>query len=160
MARANPFDDFQGLQSIRGHLRNTLPLYMAERMLTAAEVLALHTTAIAIVAGKVGAIHIPKYLFTFMDYPASGGAGYAAVDAGDDLQVRWTDVSGAIGLTQETIGFLDQTSDQRRFSSAPADVIPVDGAALVLALGGAITTGNSPVYCRLFYHTIPTAFGL
>lgn len=157
MSKTNPFDSFHGLQAIRQHLAGVLPTKSVDVTVTAAEVLALHTTGKTLVAAKTGAIHIPRLLYVFYDY---NSAAYANIAAGDDLQVRWTDVSGAIGLTLETTGFLDQTADQRRIASdaMATAVAPVDGAALVLALGGAIDTGNSPLYARLFYSTIPTAF--
>lgn len=143
-------------------LRASLPVYVAERVLTSAEILALHTTAIEIVPAVPGNIIVPILAYAFMDYPASGGAAYAAIADGDDLQLRYTDVSGVVALTIETTGFLDQTTDQRRVAiGAPgAGIVPVTGAALVAALGGAITTGNSPVSLRVYYYLIPEAFGV
>lgn len=157
--RANLVDDFFGTTRTRQFLAKTLPLYMRERTLTAAEILALHTTGIEIVpAPEAGLIHIPVKAFCFLDY---NSAAYAAIAAGDDLQVRYTNVSGAVGLTVETTGWLDQTADGYRFAETGMGqgIAVVPGAALVWALGGQITTGNSPIYTRLYYHTIPAAFG-
>lgn len=122
-------------------------------VISSTEILALHTTPKTLVAaqGANKAIIMDRAVF-FLDY---NSAAYASVGASDDLTLRYTDGSGAILGTLETTGFLDQAADTR------AIVTPVDGSVilpsntpLVAFLGGQVTTGNSPVAARVFYHTI------
>jgi hypothetical protein len=131
---------------------------------TTAELLALNTTPKALVAAPgAGRVLIPAAAYMFLDYNSTA---YAGIVAGADLAVRYTNGSGAIALTVETTGFLDQTSDQYRFTfgaASPAATgggfAPVANAALVLHMTtGNIATGNSPLYVRVYYYDLSSAF--
>lgn len=122
-------------------------------VLSAAEILALHTTPKTLVAapGAGRALAFQKAVF-FLDY---NSAAYAAIAAGDDLNIRYTNGSGAIVGTLETTGFLDQVADKYAVvePNGPSTILPVN-AALVASLAGAVTTGNSPVAVRIYYEII------
>lgn len=128
--------------------------------ITSAQLLALNATPQTIVAAPgAGRVLIPAALYLFYDYVA---AAYGGIATGEDLAVRYTNASGAVALTVETTGFLDQTSDQYRWAeqgSAAATAggfAPVANAALVLHMTtGEITTGDGPLYGRLYYYNIP-----
>jgi hypothetical protein len=130
--------------------------------ISSAEVLALFTTPIAILAAPgagftniVDGIAVSK----------AAGTAYAGVAAGEDLSFSYTDASGlAIGGC-ETTGFLDQATVQMRYvptyraASGISSIVAVENAAIVAhLLVGNIITGTSPLRLRIFYRTIPTTF--
>lgn len=122
-------------------------------VLSSAEILALHTTPIELVAaaGAGKAIALESAVF-FLDYNT---AAYAGVDAGDDINIRYTDGSGVIAGTLETTGFIDQTADTYAMvrPNNNSFIMPAN-ASLVASLGGAIITGDSPIAVRVFYRLI------
>lgn len=119
---------------------------------TAAEILALHTTAKTLItAPGAGIAIIPLSASLFLDYAT---AAYAAIAAGDDLELRYTNGAGGLLGTIETTGFLDQTADQHREYIASGTVTPTANAPLVLALIGAITTGDSPLKIVVRYRLL------
>ena len=125
----------------------------ADVVISSAELLALHTTPKTLVAapGAGKALVLDSAVF-FLDY---NSAAYAAIAAGDDINIRYTDGSGAIAGTLETTGFLDLTADAYSVVQPPAgSIILPANAPLVASLGGAITTGNSPVAVRTLYRVI------
>lgn len=134
------------------------------KTVTAAEVLALNATPVTLVAAPAaGLAHIVKRVTVYK--PA--GTAFAAVAAGDDLVVKYTNGSGAQASgVIECTGFLDQVTAETRVVGFPGattttagDVEPVAAAALVLhMLGTEVTTGDSPLYVRVEYDTIKTSF--
>ena len=119
---------------------------------TTAEILALHTTAKTLIAAPgAGIAIIPLSASLFLDYAT---AAYAAIAAGDDLELRYTTGAGGLLGTIETTGFLDQTADQHREYIASGTVTPTANAPLVLALAGAITTGDSPLKLVVRYRLL------
>jgi len=126
--------------------------------LTSAQILALDTTPVSVIAapGANKAIVIDS-----CEIRHAGGTAYAAIAAGDDLFLKYTDGSGAQALTTiETTGFLDQTSAQIRHipNNTIGIITPVANAAIVASLGGAITTGNFDVLLRIRYRIVATNF--
>ena len=129
-------------------------------VVSSAEILALFATPKTLVpAPGANKILVPDLIVAFLDY---NSAAYAGIAAGEDWTVKYTNASGAVLAYLETTGFLDQTSDQYRVAK-PAGAsaafqpsfTPVANAPLVLhQLTGEITTGNSPVVLRVFYHVI------
>lgn len=129
--------------------------------ITSAQLLALFATPITIVpAPGANICLIPTGLLLFLDYKS---AAYAGIAAGEDLNVKYTNASGAGLLGVEATGFLDQTSDQWRYAYPIAQsatqplnsFTPVANAALVLhMLTGEITTGNSPLYGRIWFRKV------
>lgn len=136
-------------------------LMVADVIITTAQVKALNATPKVIVAAPgAGIALIPVMWVIFMDYATTQ---YAGIGAGEDLALRYTDGSGAIQAVIETTGFLDQASDQYRYTEMLAsasgtsvtDRTPVANAALVMHMtAGEIITGDSPLAVRLLYRTV------
>lgn len=91
------------------------------------------------------------------------GVAYAGIAAGEDLALRYTNGSGVIVAECETTGFLDQATAQMRYvypivaaAVAPiGDVTPAVNAPLVLQLlSGEITTGDQPLFYKIWGRTI------
>ena len=122
-------------------------------VISSGELLFLHTTPKTLVEapGAGRAIVFENAVF-FLDY---NSAAYAAIAAGDDLNIKYTDGSGATVGTLETTGFLDLTADSYNIVKPSADsVILPANAPLVASLAGAITTGDSPLAVRVFYRIV------
>ena len=129
----------------------------AEVTVTAAEVLALNAAPKTLVAAP-GAGRVLEFMgaILILDYNA---AAYAAVAAGEDLAIRYTDGSGAIcSTTLETTGLLDGTADAlRTIKPIVTDLTPVANSPLVLhLLSGEITTGDSPLRLKVSYRVHST----
>jgi hypothetical protein len=127
---------------------------------TSAEVLALFTTPISILAAP-GAGYA-NVLEGVIAYKAAGTA-YAGVATTEDLSISYTNAAGLAVAGIETTGFLDQATAQTRYASTYkaasgiSSITPVENAALVIhLLIGNIITGTSDLKLRLFYRTIPT----
>ena len=128
-----------------------------------AEVLALNATPKQIIAAPGAGLAIAVHRAAVYK-PA--GAGFT-VAAAKDLVLKYTNGSGAqVCSVIETTGFLDQATAQTRYACEPGatgatagDVAPVANAAVVLhLLSGEITTGDQPLYVRVWYDIIQTAF--
>lgn len=129
--------------------------------ITSAQLLALNATPITIVpAPGANQCLIPTGMMLFYDY---NSVAYAGIAVGEDLNVKYTNASGIGVLGVEATGFLDQTSDQWRWAFPIAQgatqplnsFTPVANAPLVLhMLTGEITTGNSPLYGRIWFRRI------
>lgn len=121
-----------------------------------AQVLDLFDTPVVVLPGPTGLnkAHVPVSAIFYK--PA--GTAYA-VDAGDDIVLKYTDASGATLVTCETTGFMDQATAQPRYVRAAltAAVAPVANAPIVVhILGSEITTGTSPLRIRLYYKEVDT----
>lgn len=145
-----------GSQSLLGFYRTTT--------ITSAQVLALNATPRTVVAAQgAGMAIIPSRVA--IHKPA--GTAYSGIASGEDLVLKYTNGSGAqCSGVIETTGFLDQATAQTRVAHAPGstgstagDYAPVANAAVVLhLLTGEITTGDSPIYVRVWYDIVPTVF--
>lgn len=133
-------------------------VYQTDVTLSNANILALHTTPIELVAapgaGKVLVLEnvIGRHIV------AGTPAAFANIVAGDDLNIRYTDGSGGIAATLETTGWLDTTADALQYAAHATSVKPVANAALVASLGGAIDTGTGTIKLRLRYRVEPSSF--
>lgn len=126
-------------------------LYMAEVVVSTAEVLALNAQEISVIAAPgAGKIIIPVDVQMMLDYATTA---YDGIAAGEDLVLRYTDDSGNIITTIETTGFLDQAADEHRYVGvAEAAIEPTANAAVfVHLLAGEIATGDSPLKIRVRY---------
>lgn len=122
-------------------------------VISSSEILSLHTTPKTLVSaqGANKAISFDSAIL-FLDY---NSVAYSGIASGDDINIRYTDGSGAIVSTVETTGFLDQTSDTYAVSkpSSGSLILPVN-APIVASLAGDVTTGDSPVAVRIFYRVV------
>lgn len=125
--------------------------------ITNAQLLALNATPKTLVAapGANKAI-VPIMVVFFHDYATAA----FTVAAGEDLAVKYTDGSGTQLLSVETVGFLDQASDQKRIAFMPTSLLtPTANAALVLhMLSGEAADGGGVLYARVLYRVVDTGF--
>ncbi len=135
------------------------PLFQADVTITASQLKALNATPQTLVAAPgAGKILVPTLVQLFLDYATTA---YDGIAAGEDLNVRYTNGSGALCATIEATGFLDATADAYRWvtPTTAAAVAGVANAALVLHMAtGEIATGDSPLKVRTFYRVIDAAF--
>lgn len=127
---------------------------VADVTLTAAQVLALNATPRTLIAapGANKAIIVTGVQF----YLPYNSAAYA-VDAADDINIRYTDGSGQLVATVETTGFLTATSNQSRYAypATTAAITPAANAPIVIQIGNSeVITGDSPLKVRVFYYEI------
>lgn len=137
---------------------------VATTTITSTQLLALNATAQSVVpALGAGMAAIPYRVAIYK--PA--GVAYAGIASGEDLVLKYTNASGAqCSSVIETTGFLDQTTAQTRVAgftgsvtTTAGDVTPVANAAIVLSLlVGEITTGDQPLYVRVWFDVIDTVF--
>lgn len=129
--------------------------------ITTAQMLALNATPVSLIAAPgAGKAIIFEGAMVFLDY---NSAAYGAIHADDNLSFKYTNGSGAAVAGCETASFLDLTADAIRWvlptaaASGVSDIIPVANAALVLHMAnGEVTTGDSPLYIRVYYRVVPT----
>lgn len=86
-------------------------------------------------------------------------AAFDNIAAGEDLAVRFTDGSGAILMTMEATGFLDQGTDQTRQQCMGASMYtPVANTPVVLHMtSGEIATGGGSLKVRMLYRIVDIA---
>lgn len=118
----------------------------AEVAVTAAEMLALRATPKSLVAAP-GAGYVLEFISALFIYDYTA----AFTETTDNLNVRFTDVSGVVAsLTLETTGLLDATSDQiRTISPLATDITPVANSPLVLHNDGNGEFGGTGSPCRV-----------
>ena len=128
--------------------------------ITTAELKALNATPKTLVAAPgAGKANILEACQAFLDYES---AAYADIAAGDDININYTDDSGDTVATIECTGFLDQTNDEYRWAKPViTNVTPVANAALVAHMAtGEVTTGDSPLYLKVWYRQITLALSV
>lgn len=129
------------------------PMLYADLAVTSAELLALFTTPLSVVAAPgAGKAVVPVMAQAYLD----AGTAYNGIGADEDLVLRYTNASGAIALTIETTGFLDQATDQHRVVHGPSVAFaPVANAALMLHMTtGNIATGTGTLAIRVWYRIL------
>jgi hypothetical protein len=139
-------------------IANDTGIVTANITVSTAELLALNATPKQLVAAP-GAGKALILIDAQFNLPYNSAA-YAGIAAGEDLEIRYTDGSGALVATVETTGFLDAVASAHRhvYPASAAAIVPADNAALVLDLASAeITTGNSPLKVRVRYREITLA---
>lgn len=125
---------------------------------TTAQLLAIRAAPQTLVpAPAAGYANVLVSAVLFYDYLSTA----YAVDAADNLEIRYTDGSGALIATIETDGFLTLTADAVRYiePTTAAAIAPVSEAAIVLTCANSeVLTGNSPLKLKVYYRVVPTAF--
>lgn len=134
------------------------PIQFVDVTVSSAELLAMFATPKTIVAAPAAGL---MNVFEGIVISKPAGTAYAGIAAGEDLQVSLGTVATALAQI-ETTGFLDQTTVQTRYAPAYKaasglnGLTPANSAILLSLLVGEITTGNSPLNCRVYYRVIPT----
>lgn len=133
-------------------------------LITSAQLLALNATPISVLPAPGTNL---AYIVRKWAVRKPAGVAYAGIAAGEDLTLKYTDGAGAQAAGAiETTGFLDQTTEQIRLAGmagaalgTPANLTPLANAAVVVQLlSGEIITGDSPIYMRVWYDLLDTAF--
>ena len=125
---------------------------IADLTITSAQILALHSAAQTLISapGAGRAIVLNEVIAR---KPA--GTAYAGIGGTEDLEFRYNNATGAEAFDIETVSFLDQSGEEVRIAHPDAGQRePVVDAPIVVHLGGAITTGNSPLNIRAFYRIV------
>lgn len=131
---------------------------------TSAQLLALFATPQTIVAAPGAGLALVVNRVAIYK-PA--GTAYAGIAAGEDLVLKYTNASGVqVCGVIETTGFLDQTTAQTAVAfpvsstgATAGSYLLTTNAALVLhLLVGEITTGDQPLYVRVWYDVLSTVF--
>ena len=145
--------DNQGTGVIALKLKECVQYDVKRVVVTSAQVLALNATEIELVPAQ-GADTVVEFLGAVVHKPA--GTAYADVGADDDLEIRYTDESGAqVNTLLECTGFVDQTTAQTRITRPiVTEYTPVINKGLFLHMKtGEITTGNSPLIVTIHFRT-------
>ena len=130
-------------------------IQIAEVAVTAAEMLALRATPKTLVAAP-GAGYVLEFISALFIYDYAA----AFVETDDNIDIKYTDTSGAIVSTElDAIGLLDATSDQiRTLKPIVTDLTPVANALLCLhnSGNGEWTGTGSPCRVKVAYRVHAT----
>lgn len=130
-------------------------------VVTSAQILALFTTPVAILAApRAGYVHLVRDAA----FHKPAGTAYTIGSAGA-ISLRYTDASGLEIAQIAATGFMDQSTAQTRYAktynaaSGASSVAVVTAAAVVIHQATAnMTAGTSPLRVRVWYRTIKAAF--
>jgi len=127
-----------------------IKIYQKDVTITSAELLALFATP----KGVVGSPGAGKYIeITKVEYSMTyNGVAYTTVTAAKKLSLEY-ETSGQI-IEMESLGFLDQTSDQGRCARNNSSVLAANEAVVVKLLDGEILTGDSDLKVRVQYRIV------
>lgn len=140
-----------GDKTIAVNLGNTIRSYVDVK-LTSAQLDTLNATPVSLIAAPgAGKVIIVDKVVGFLDYNSAAYAGSSEV-----LSIRYTNGSGATICSFQEAGFLEATADTYEVP-AIIDVLPVANAAIVAAANADLTSGNSPIYLRLYYTVLDLA---
>lgn len=118
--------------------------------LTPTRMTTLNATPLTLVKAQPAEIIIPT---SFLAYKPVGAVAYGGIAAGEDFQLEDAD---ALSLgTLEITGFLDQTTEQYRFSNFAPVTAKATGKGKGLRLKmltGEVTAGDSPVTITVTYY--------
>mgnify|MGYP001608256217 CR=1 FL=1 len=134
------------------------PIAFVDVVVSSAELLALFATPKTIVAAPAAGL---MNVFEGIVISKPAGTAYAGVGTTEDLAVGYTTITTPLAIV-ETTGFLDQATVQTRYApkyAAASGVNSITPASSAIVLGlqvGEITTGNSPLNCRVYYRQIPS----
>lgn len=131
---------------------------IAEVTLTAEQILALHTTAITLVAAP-GAGKAIVVTGPIMYQLGGTKTAYANIAAGDNLAVGFDGATAGVNLisTLETTGYMDQTNTMSAISSLETSYVVGVNKAVKAKLMGAIDTGAMTLKVRVPYRVVADA---
>ena len=144
------------MRIVDGRIADRSAIQYAEVEISAAEILALFTTAKELVAAP-GAGKVLEFISLTLAYDY--GTVVYTIGAATNLEVKITDKTGAsVSTTQAVTGMIDQATDQlRALDKLEASVTPVDNAPLCLALAGANpTAGDGVIHAKVAYRVHAT----
>lgn len=120
--------------------------------LTAAQVNALNTTAIDVIAAPAAGKVI---IIDSVEASKAAGTAYTGVGTTDDIQLRYTNSSGVVAATVEGTGLLDSTSATLSAAKGASGIIPVAGAKIVaFNAGDGVAAGDSDVKLLIQYRLV------
>lgn len=133
----------------------SLTLQKATATLSSAQILALHTTPVTVLAAQgANKVILLSHIYAKYNY---GTAAYAGIATNENLLFRTGSLAATVGM--ETIGFIDQTSDQERLApaSSPFAIGSIEleaNSGIEAYLTGAITTGDGTIDLTIFYYIL------
>lgn len=140
-----------GDKAIAQKFGNSIQSYVDVK-LTSAQLDTLAATPVSLIAAPgAGKITIVHKVIGFLDYNSAAYAGSSEV-----LSVKYTNASGATICAFQEAGFLEATADTYE-CPAIIDVLPVANAAVVATANADLTSGDSPIYLRLYYTVLDLA---
>lgn len=132
-------------------IAHEVPLYK-DVTLTAAQLDAIAATPITLIAAPgAGKVLLVNQVYGFLDFNSAAYAGSSQV-----LNIRYTDGSGDIICSFAEAAFVEATADAYE---APAiiQVHPVVNSPVVANANADWTTGDSPIYLRIYYRILTAA---
>lgn len=131
----------------------------ADVTITTGQLLALNATPKELVAAPgAGKAILVEDLQLFLDF---NSVAYDGIAAGEDLELRYENGSGALIATIETDPFLAASADAYRHVrpvTTAAHLVPANKAVVLRLASAEIATGNSPLKCRIRYRTVDVAW--
>lgn len=161
-----------GRAEVSGVAGDVIPMYVqpgviatdtgivsADVTITTGQLLALNATPKELVAAPgAGMAILVEDLQLFLDY---NSVAYDGIAAGENLELRYENGSGALLATIETDPFLAATADAYRHVlpvTTAAHLVPANKAIVLCLASGEIATGNSPLKARIRYRTVAVAW--
>lgn len=140
-----------GDPELRDKVANSLDSYIDVK-LTAAQLDALNATPVTLIAapGSGKFIHVSKVV-GFLDYNSAAYAG-----SSETLAIRYTDGSGDIICQFTEATFIEATADAYEAPDM-IQVFPVVNSPVVAHATADFTSGNSPIYLRIWYNVVDLA---
>jgi hypothetical protein len=86
-------------------------------------------------------------VYAFLDYNSTAWAG-----SSETIVLKYTDANGA-SIATITEAFMELTADAYQIVQ-PVTVVGVANAAVVATASADFTTGNSPLYLRVYYRVV------
>lgn len=143
----DPYNNGRNNYGINEDTQNLSLTKTATVTLTAAQLDALAATPITVLAAQgAGKTIIVEQVEAFLDYNTATYAG-----TNNTIELRYTDDTGAKVITDLPETFVESTADAIYVANG-IDVVAVPNAPIVAHAQGDLTTGDSPITLKIFYH--------